>query len=122
MISQHVSDWLDTHSLSPIEVDCAIAVMLKILDGKCKMNQHEKVIMAELYQQVKHYPSKLLGGECHHIILISLAGIDDTARDDIYEKRVLAETKISRPVMKQFKARIRQQGLVSTTILEEMES
>jgi hypothetical protein len=30
----------------------------------------------------------------------------------IYEKRLLAETVISRPVMKQFKAFIREQGLL----------
>jgi len=40
----------------------------------------------------------------------------------IYEKRVLAETMISRPVMKGFKAMIRQQGLLDDAQDEEEES
>lgn len=34
-------------------------------------------------------------------------------RNKIYELRVLAETMISRPVMKQFKARLREEGFLS---------
>jgi hypothetical protein len=37
----------------------------------------------------------------------------DALRAAIYEQRVLAETAISRPVMQQFKAEIRAQGLFS---------
>jgi hypothetical protein len=33
----------------------------------------------------------------------------------VYEKRLLAETAISRPVMKQFKAFIRETGLLEDT-------
>ena len=33
-------------------------------------------------------------------------------REHIYETRVLAETAISRPVMKRFKARLREEGLL----------
>lgn len=37
--------------------------------------------------------------------------LDDALRERIYEQRVLAESMISRPVMKGFKAQIRAQGL-----------
>ncbi len=117
-MKQHVATWLGRHTLSAQQIDCVVAVMLKILDGKCKMNTDEKVIMAELYQQVKHLPGNLLAGECHHIISVALAGIDEAMKNDIYEMRVLAETRISRPVMKQFKAMIREQGLVDIMVLE----
>jgi len=119
MIKQHVATWLARHKLSPQQMDCVTAVMLKILDGKCKMNADEKVIMAELYQQTKHQDGLLLGGECHHIISVALAGIDESMKNDIYEMRVLAETRISRPVMKKFKAMIREQGLVEILVLEQ---
>jgi len=37
-------------------------------------------------------------------------------RERVYEERVLAETTISRPVMKRFKARIRREGLFRAVI------
>jgi hypothetical protein len=41
-------------------------------------------------------------------------------KDFIYEKRVLAETARSRPVMKAFKAMIREQGLFAGMGEEEV--
>lgn len=38
-------------------------------------------------------------------------GADEAMKNTIYEHRVLAETAISRPVMKTFKAMIRAEGL-----------
>jgi hypothetical protein len=37
--------------------------------------------------------------------------MDEAQRQTVYERRVLAETTLSRPVMKTFKAMIRAQGL-----------
>ncbi len=108
---EHVKQWVQTHPLSPIHVDCAITVMLKILDGKCKMNEEEKVVMALLYEQVKHCPNQLLGADIHALIADSQNPLDDASKMIIYEQRLLAETMISRPVMKGFKAMIREQGL-----------
>ncbi len=48
MTAEHVRCWVREHPLSPIHVDCATAVMLKILDGKCKMDAEEKLVMALL--------------------------------------------------------------------------
>jgi len=107
----HVKQWLIAHPLSPIHVDCATTVMLKILDGKCKMNPQEKIVMSELYQQVKHYPSQLLGADSHQLIANSLNTLDEKTKLVIYEQRLFAETMLSRPVMKGFKAMIREQGL-----------
>jgi hypothetical protein len=39
--------------------------------------------------------------------------LDTAGRKVIYEKRVLADTVISRPAMQSFKAMIREQGLFS---------
>jgi len=106
-----VAAWVQAHPLVPAEVDCAIAVMLKILDGKCRMDEEEKRVMALLYDAVREQCGQLLGDDMHGLIAQATQAADEVLRAFIYEKRVLAETMISRPVMKAFKARIRQEGL-----------
>jgi hypothetical protein len=106
-----VARWLLAHPLPPAHVDCTTAVMLKSLDGKCKMDAAEKAVMAQLYDAVKGREGVLLGAEEHALIARARAGADPELRELIYEKRVLTETMISRPVMKGFKALIRAQGL-----------
>ena len=109
---EHIKQWLQQHPLSPIHIDCVTTVMLKILDGKCKMNEHEKTVMTLLYEQVKHYPGQLLSSDLHLLIANSGDYLNDANKMLIYEHRLLAETMISRPVMKSFKAMIREQGLL----------
>ena len=115
----NVKAWVDDHLLEPVHVDCATAVMLKILDGKCKMNAIEKEVMADLYQAVKLRPGLKLGEDMDQFIAEAVTRLDDEMRDQIYEKRVLAETMISRPVMKAFKAMIRQKGLFNLDKVNE---
>jgi hypothetical protein len=110
-----VSLWVTQQSLSPSDIDCAVAVMLKILDGKCKMNSVEKQVMTCLYDAVKGRAGLKLGDDEHRLIDQARVDASDALRNLIYEKRVLAETAISRPVMKAFKAMIRQQGLFADT-------
>jgi len=112
MNQDQVNHWVNNHPLSPIHVDCATAVMLKILDGKCKMRDTEKIIMALLYDAVKEQRGQVLESSLHALITNARANVDDELKNFIYEKRLLAETVISRPVMKGFKAMIRQQGLL----------
>jgi hypothetical protein len=106
-----VTRWALAHPLPPAHVDCATAVMLKILDGKCKMDAAEKLVMAQLYDAVKNCEGMLLGAAAHALIAQARGKDDPELRELIYERRVLAETMISRPVMKGFKALIREQGL-----------
>ena len=108
---QHVQQWVSEHLLSAAEIDCVIAVMLKILDGKCKMNVVEKQFMSLLYDAVRQYPGLRLSNDLHQLIAESREQLTEDTRNNIYEQRVLAETMISRPVMKAFKARIRALGL-----------
>ena len=99
-------------TLGPPQVDCAIAVMLKILDGKCKMPPHEAAIMTAVYDCVRHRPAHLLGQDSHDMIDTARAEGVERYRADVYEARVLAETRISRPVMKDFKAGLRRDGIL----------
>ncbi len=107
-----IEHWLSKHQLSPVEVDCAIAVMLKIIDGKCKMTEQEKTVMAALYDGVRSLHHPLLEPDVHSLIATARHSEDEAVKLQVYEQRLLAETIISRPVMKRFKARIRQLGLL----------
>ncbi len=107
----HVPAWVAAHALTPGDVDCATTVMLKILDGKCKMDESEKLIMAALYDALQGRPGQRFGDAEHALIATARRGADESLRNLIYERRVLAETTLSRPVMKAFKAMIRAEGL-----------
>lgn len=112
MTPAQVADWLRVNPLTPIQVDCATAVMLKILDGKCKMRPTEKQVMALLYDAIRTQPGERLDPAVHELIREARTRLDDAMRERVYEQRVLAETVISRPVMKGFKAAIRERGLL----------
>lgn len=119
MSAEHVARWAEAHPLSPSHVDCATAVMLKILDGKCKMRPTEKLVMALLYEQVKGRPGEKLGADIHQLIADARKRLDEDMQFLLYEKRVLAETMISRPVMKGFKAMLREKGLLEPELDQE---
>ncbi len=119
MTAARVAAWVQAHPLAPGDVDCATTVMLKILDGKCKMGSVDKVVMEALYDAVKDRPGKRFGDEFHALIAAARCASSDALKNFIYEKRVLAETELSRPVMKAFKAMIRQEGLFAGLALEE---
>jgi hypothetical protein len=119
MTNDAVAFWVQAHPLAPIHVDCAVTVMLKILDGKCKMRTAEKRVMERLYDEVQGQPGLLLDTALHQLIAQAREHPDDAMKNIIYEKRLLAETAISRPVMKGFKAMIRQEGLLDGALDDE---
>lgn len=107
-----LSDWAVTHLLEPVDVDCTTTVMLKILDGKCKMGSRDKDVIPVLYDAIRHRPGQLLGADMHVLIARARDGECEALVAEIYEHRVLAETAISRPVMKAYKARLREAGVL----------
>lgn len=111
MIARHVAAWADAHPLSPSEIDCVTAVMLKVLDGKCKMSPESKALMRHLYHAVKAHPGAQLGDDIHLLIAEAEASPDDALRSQVHAMRVQAEALIDKPVMKRFKAMIQAQGL-----------
>lgn len=104
--------WAEQHLTDPVHIDCTTTVMLKILDGKCKMGEDDKAAIPVLYDAVRHRPGKLLGADEHALIARTRLGKDEALTMHIYEKRLLAETMISRPVMKAYKAWLRQEGIL----------
>ena len=119
MTAAHVAGWVQEHPLSPSDIDCATTVMLKILDGKCKMGSVDKIVMEALYDAVKDRPGQRFGNEFHALIADARRESNESLKNFIYETRVLAETELSRPVMKAFRVMIRQEGLFAGLALEE---
>ncbi|WP_108261632.1 hypothetical protein [Mangrovicoccus ximenensis] len=107
-----MTGWAERHPLCPAHVDCAAAVALKVLDGKCRMPPREAAVMMALYDAVRHLPGDKLGQDSHAMIARARATATEDVRMDVYEARVLAETRISRPVMKAFKAMLREAGIL----------
>jgi hypothetical protein len=115
-----VQDWAREHLHDPVHIDCTTTVMLKILDGKCKMSAAEKHAITLLYQISQHRPGQLaaLAAPAHQLIAearqqLAANGASDDLLMLVYEKRLLAETMISRPVMKAYKAMLREAGILS---------
>lgn len=106
-----VAAWLAITPLSASDVDCATTVMLKILDGKCRMAEPEKQVMTWLYDALCDRAGERFGQAEHTLISEARVSADEALRQTVYERRVLAETTLSRPVMKAFKAMIRARGL-----------
>jgi len=113
MNPQHpAARWAEQHLADPVHIDCTTTVMLKILDGKCKMNEDDKAVITILYDAVKDRTGRLFGAEYHALIAQARQKMDETMTMFIYEKRLLAETMLSRPVMKAYKAWLREQGIL----------
>ena len=105
--------WAAITPLAPIHIDCTTALMLKILDGKCRMSGEEKDVMAVVYDMVKERTGHVLDAGVHELIREARQAPDDALLMRVYEQRLLAETMISRPVMKAFKAMLRKEGILS---------
>jgi len=112
--SEDLGPWAEQAVLAPAQLDCVTAIMLKILDGKCKMGQREKDAIALVYDVVKDRPGKLLEDAHHALIAKARQGMDEAMVAQVYEQRLYAETMISRPVMKAFKAWLRQEGVLGS--------
>lgn len=110
-----VIGWAEQHLTDPQHIDCTTTVMLKILDGKCKMDAQNKAVIPLLYEVARRRPGKLLDEACHSLIAQARQGMDEAMTLFIYEKRLLAETMLSRPVMKAYKAWLRQHGILQQT-------
>lgn len=112
--NEGLARWAAQHLADPEQIDCTTTVMLKILDGKCKMNANDKTVIAILYDAVKERPGRLFGAEYHALIAQARLAMDEAMAMFIYEKRLFAETMLSRPVMKRYKAWLREQGILQS--------
>lgn len=99
--------WARATPLEPAHLDCVAAIMLKILDGKCRMGETEKSALTAVYDVVKDRPGQGLGDEVHALIAQARQGTNPALSEAIHAWRVRAETRIPKPVMKAFKQSLR---------------
>jgi hypothetical protein len=99
--------WAQATPFEPAHLDCVAAIMLKILDGKCKMGEAEKAALASVYDVVKIWPGLSLGDDVHALIAQARQGSTPALAEAIHAWRVRAESEIPKPVMKGFKQLLR---------------
>jgi hypothetical protein len=112
VVPHPASDWARGRLFEPIHLDCVTAIMLKILDAKCKMGEAEKTALAAVYDEIKDRSGQTLDASVHDLIasarLASARDVSDAApAEHIHAWRVRAEAHIPKPVMKDFKQLLR---------------
>lgn len=101
--------WALQTPLSPSQLDCTTAVMLKILDHKCKMTYEAQEALIAIYQVVKDQKAELFGAEVHALIAQAEQHPTLAVVEQIHAVRVEAEQRIPKPVMKAYKQFLREQ-------------
>jgi len=101
------AEWALLAEFDPLQVDCTTTVVLKILDNKCKMLPGEKAAVMAIYDAVKERPATLFGSEVHDSILAARLHPAETIMQTIHRQRVEAEAAIPKPLMKTYKAFLR---------------
>ncbi|MBU1222793.1 MAG: hypothetical protein KKA22_06490 [Gammaproteobacteria bacterium] len=100
--------WAIQAAFTPEQIDCTTAVVLKILDNKCKMLPGEKLAVMAVYDAVRHLASPLFDSAVHAAIRAARQEPGTQTLDAIHPLRVHAEAAIPKPVMKQYKAFLRE--------------
>ncbi|MDP1924884.1 MAG: hypothetical protein Q8K57_08890 [Thiobacillus sp.] len=99
--------WAIRAAFTSEQVDCTTAVVLKILDNKCKMLPGEKLAVMAIYDVVRHLSAPMFDGTAHAAISVARLQPDPTVLEAIHPLRVYAEAAIPKPVMKHYKAFLR---------------
>lgn len=117
------AEWAQETTFDATQVDCTTTVVLKILDNKCKMLPGEKAAIMAIYDVVKpqvklkvklngkQQAGKLFDSEALRTIEAARFAPNNTPSEEvlqtIHELRVYAEAQIPKPVMKRYKAMLR---------------
>lgn len=99
--------WVQDMAFDASQVDCTTTVVLKILDNKCNMLPGEKAAVMCIYDVVKLQPGTLFDAAVHATITRARTQPDDATLEKIHTLRVYAEEKIPKPIMKAYKAVLR---------------
>lgn len=101
------AQWARQRSLSAEQIDCTTAVVLKILDGKCKMGATDAEAVIGLYHTLDTRAGALFDSEVHRLIALALHEMEVELVEPIHQLRLQAESLIPKPVMKRYKAMLR---------------
>lgn len=101
--------WAETAHLDALQRDCVTAVVLKILDRKCRMEASQQEAMLAIYDTLGPATAGYFGQPVHACIekARSRIHLEEALSDQIHHLRLYAEEKIEKPVMKAFKHRLR---------------
>jgi hypothetical protein len=102
------AQWAIQSGFTPEQIDCTTAVVLKILDDKCKMLAGEKLAVMAVYDAVRHLASPRFDRTVHEAIRAARQEPGTHTLDAIHSLRVHAEAAIPKPVMKAYKAFLRE--------------
>lgn len=103
--------WAETARLDSSQRDCVTAVVLKVLDAKCKMPAEQQEAVLAIYDTLGVYSEGLFGPEVHQQIEQARCcqHLEQPLRERIHQLRLEAEARIAKPTMKAFKARLRRE-------------
>lgn len=100
--------WAIQAGFTAEQVDCTTAVVLKILDDKCKMLPGEKLAVMAIYDVVRHLAAPLFERAVHDAIRAARRQPGTLTLEAVHPLRVHAEAAIPKPVMKRYKAFLRE--------------
>jgi hypothetical protein len=101
------AEWAQETEFDTTAVDCTTTVVLKILDNKCKMLPGEKAAIMAIYDVIRPQAGKLFDAAALQAIEEARFRPTDAILHTIHELRVHAEANIPKPVMKRYKAMLR---------------
>lgn len=98
-------------SFTPFERDCCITVALKISDDSCKMDEYEKSIFMQFYDQLPSQESEFFKSDVFKVIAQARTTPSAHIYAEVKKLREDAMDMITRPKMKAFKALARKKIL-----------
>jgi len=103
--------WAETAHLDSAQRDCVTAVVLKVLDAKCKMAPGQQEAMLAIYDTLGADGGGLFDQAVHQSIeqARSSPHLEASLRERIHQLRLEAEARIAKPTMKAFKVRLRRE-------------
>ena len=99
-----IAQWAAEQPFTQQQVDCTTSVVLKILDGKCKMLLDAQRAVMGIYDEVKSRQGDMLGDTVHQAIAEARGYPSEESAEKIHRLRLFAEASIPKPVMKRYKA------------------
>ena len=98
-----VAIWASKIRFNSRQLDCLTTLMLKILDGKCKMEQSVQDLVVVIYQSTVKEHVELFDPAVHEFIWEVRKQRNPVTSRQLHELRLYAEQAIPQLVMKQFK-------------------
>lgn len=98
------AQWAVEAGFNTEQVDCTTAVVLKILDNKCKMSPGEMAAVMAIYDALRGTPATLFDAAVHEAIRSMRLHPGTETQEAIHRYRIQAEAAIPKPVMKCYKA------------------